>query len=150
MPTPTSKIRAPGLSWAICNPCPLSTPAFDVALSGLVLNFVPDQPRALLSWRRVVRPGGIVAVYLWDYAGEMQFMRHFWDVATALDPAAPDEGSRFPICQPEPLQALFAVPVCGRSRYAPSMSPPSFATLTTSGPRFSAGRGPPAYVMVDD
>ena len=87
---------------------PFVDAAFDVVLSGLVLNFVPDQSRALRELARVVRPSGTVAVYLWDYAGEMQFMRHFWDAATALDPAAPDEGSRFPICRPEPLKALFA------------------------------------------
>ena len=94
---------------ATSSPSPSSTPTFDVALSGLVLNFVPDQPRALRELGRVVRPGGTVAVYLWDYAGEMQFMRHFWDAAAALDPTAPDEGSRFPICRPEPLKSLFTV-----------------------------------------
>lgn len=87
---------------------PFVDAAFDVVLSGLVLNFVPDQLRALRELARVARPGGTLAVYLWDYAGELQFMRHFWDAAAALDPAAPDEGSRFPICRPEPLKALFA------------------------------------------
>ena len=32
---------------------------------------------------RLVRPGGIVAVYVWDYAGKMRLMRDFWDAATA-------------------------------------------------------------------
>jgi hypothetical protein len=60
--------------------------------------------------RRSVRPGGTVAVYVWDYAGEMQLMRHFWDAAAALNPAAGalDEGSRFPICKQEALRTLFA------------------------------------------
>jgi hypothetical protein len=32
----------------------------------------------------------------------MEFLRHFWDAATALDPAARelDEGVRFPLCHP--------------------------------------------------
>ena len=36
-------------------------------------------------------------------------MRYFWDAATALDPAARelDEGRRFPICLPAPLEKLF-------------------------------------------
>jgi hypothetical protein len=36
-------------------------------------------------------------------------MRHFWNAAVALDPAAYDldEGRRFPICKPEPLKGLF-------------------------------------------
>jgi len=74
-----------------------------------VLNFVPAQARALAEMRRAVRPGGAVAVYVWDYAGQMQLMRRFWDAAVALDPAAAelDEGRRFPVCRPEPLAALF-------------------------------------------
>ena len=38
--------------------------------------------------RERVRPGGVVAAYVWDYAGRMEFLRHFWDEAVALDPAA--------------------------------------------------------------
>ena len=34
---------------------------------------------------RVVRPGGVVAVYVWDYGGRMDLMRYFWDAAVALD-----------------------------------------------------------------
>ena len=77
-------------------------------MSGLVLNFVPDPPRMLGAMRRVVKPGGVAAVYVWDYAGEMQLMRYFWDAAAALDPAARDldEGRRFPLCRPEPLAEL--------------------------------------------
>src|SRR4030095_4043901 len=57
----------------------------------------------------VPRRDGVVALYVWDYAGGMQLMRHFWDAAGSLDPAALplDEGRRFPICRPEPLAALF-------------------------------------------
>jgi hypothetical protein len=60
---------------------------------------------------RVARPGGEVALYVWDYAGKMELMRYFWDAATALDPRAAemDEGKRFPICQPEALQRLLRV-----------------------------------------
>jgi hypothetical protein len=39
----------------------------------------------------------------------MQLMRYFWDAAVALDPHASelDEASRFPICNPGALEALF-------------------------------------------
>ena len=59
---------------------------------------------------RVARAGGLVAGYVWDYAGEMQMLRFFWDAAMTLDPAlsGPNQAERFPICQPEPLAALFA------------------------------------------
>jgi SAM-dependent methyltransferase len=88
----------------------LSFPAatFDRVVSGLVLNFVPDPARAVAEMVRVARPGGEIALYVWDYAGRMQLMRHFWDAAVALDPRArdADEGRRFPICRPEALRGL--------------------------------------------
>ncbi|HEX6143473.1 MAG TPA: methyltransferase domain-containing protein, partial [Geminicoccaceae bacterium] len=67
---------------------PFEDDAFDAAVSGLVLNFVPRPAEAVAELRRVVRPEGVVALYVWDYAGEMQFMRRFWDAAVALDPGA--------------------------------------------------------------
>jgi SAM-dependent methyltransferase len=89
---------------------PYADNAFDAAVSGLVLNFVPDKEKAAREMARVVRPSGVVGVYVWDYAGEMQMMRLFWDAAAELDPAAAalDEGARFGICRPEALEALFA------------------------------------------
>ena len=48
---------------------------FDMALSGLVLNFVPDQARMLAEMRRVVGPGGTIALYVWDYPERMELMR---------------------------------------------------------------------------
>ena len=87
---------------------PFENAAFDAAVSGLVLNFVPEPARMMGAMRRVVKPGGVVAVYGWDYAGEMQLMRYFWDVAAELDAAARDlaEGLRFPLCRPGPLAEL--------------------------------------------
>lgn len=88
---------------------PFEDDRFDAGVSGLVLNFIPRPESALAEMVRVARPGGTVAVYVWDYAGEMQLMRHFWDAAATLDPSARelDEGRRFPICRPGPLHALF-------------------------------------------
>jgi hypothetical protein len=34
---------------------------------------------------RVVRKGGTVAVYVWDYADLMQPIRYFWNAAVILD-----------------------------------------------------------------
>jgi SAM-dependent methyltransferase len=83
--------------------------SFDAAVSGLVLNFVPDREAMIREMARVVRPGGTVALYVWDYAGHMQIMRHFFDAAAALDPRARDfdDGVKAPFCRPEPLRALF-------------------------------------------
>jgi len=53
--------------------CALRFPdaSFDVVASALVLNFVSDRPRALAEMRRVARPGGAVAAYVWDFAEEL-------------------------------------------------------------------------------
>ncbi len=88
---------------------PIADGDVDMAISGLVLNFVPDQKQALDELVRCTAPGGTVAAYVWDYAGHVQFMRYFWDAAVALDPAAreKDEGIRFPLCRPNRLAELF-------------------------------------------
>ena len=83
--------------------------SLDAAVSGLVLNFLPRPESAAAEMARVLKPGGVAAAYVWDYAGEMQMMRIFWDAAAELDPStrALDEGVRFPICRPDALQALW-------------------------------------------
>lgn len=82
---------------------------FTTAVSGLVLNFVEDRSRAVAEMKRVVRSAGLVALYVWDYAGHMQIMRHFFDAARELDPRASefDEGVQAPVCRPGPLMELF-------------------------------------------
>jgi SAM-dependent methyltransferase len=88
---------------------PVPDAAFEVAVSGLVLNFVARPEQAVLEMARAVRSGGSVAAYVWDYAGKMELMRYFWDAAVALDPGALelDEGRRFPICRPDRFAQLF-------------------------------------------
>lgn len=80
-----------------------------VVVSALALNFVPDKVKALKEMMRVVRRGGTVAFYVWDYpGGGVEFMRAFWRAAAALDPAARDltEDKRFPFCTPDGLTEL--------------------------------------------
>lgn len=89
---------------------PFADSTFDAAVSGLVLHFVPDPARAAREMRRVVRASGIVAAYVWDYSGRMELVRHFWDAAVEQDPhrAGPfDQASRYPLCHPDRLAALF-------------------------------------------
>lgn len=92
---------------AMALPFPDST--FDVAVCGLGLNFIPSPAQALKEFCRVIRPGGIVAIYVWDYAHGARFLREFWDAARAIDPeaASSDQAHRFPICTPGGLRGLF-------------------------------------------
>ncbi|WP_211907431.1 class I SAM-dependent methyltransferase [Pikeienuella piscinae] len=89
---------------------PVNDGMVDFAVSGLVLNFIPEKEKAMAELVRSVDEGGTVAAYVWDYSGHVQFMRYFWDAAIALDPAASekDEGVRFPICRPAALADLFS------------------------------------------
>lgn len=88
---------------------PARAGGYDIVASSLVLNFLPDPAEALREMRSLAAKGGTVAACVWDYAGEMQFLRRFWDAAVELDSAARewDEGERFPICSPESLDIAF-------------------------------------------
>lgn len=50
---------------------PFSAATFDVVASALVINFIPDRPRALSEMRRVARTRGVVAGYVWDFEAEL-------------------------------------------------------------------------------
>jgi SAM-dependent methyltransferase len=82
---------------------------FDRVVSGLVLNFLPDPRQAVEEMRARAHAGGVVAAYVWDYAGRMELLRFFWDEVVALDPTARDldEGLRFPMCGREALELIF-------------------------------------------
>jgi SAM-dependent methyltransferase len=83
--------------------------SFDTVVCGLGLNFLPGPARALEEFRRVTKPGGTIAVYVWDYADGARFLREFWDAAIAVDSEAAtfDQAYRFPMCTPEGLRSLF-------------------------------------------
>jgi SAM-dependent methyltransferase len=123
---------------------------FDVVVSGLVLNFIPDQAGAVAQMRRGARPGGTIAAYVWDYAGEMQLMRRFWDAAIALDDKARafDEGVRFPLCRPDALRALFAAAGLRAIAQRPIDVPTVFENFDGYWSPFLGGQGPaPTYCM---
>lgn len=88
---------------------PFPDASFDGAVCGLGLNYLPNPSEGLKEFCRVVRSGGTVAVYVWDYAEGARFLREFWDAAIATDgeAAAFDQAVRFPMCTPEGLRGLF-------------------------------------------
>jgi SAM-dependent methyltransferase len=123
---------------------PFAAGAFDAAVSGLVLNFIPDPVTAVAEMRRVCRPGGVVAAFVWDYAEGMRSLRLFWDAAAQLDPAAADldEGRRFPLCRPEPLADLFSQAGMADVRTTALEAVRSFASFDDHWQPFLAGQGP--------
>jgi len=123
---------------------------FDAVVSGLVLNFIPDPAAGVAEMARVAAPGGVVAGYVWDYAGDMQLMRYFWDAAVALDPAARelDEGVRFPLCQAAPLRALFEKAGLTAVEVRPIDIPTTFSDFDDYWTPFLSGQAPaPGYNM---
>ena len=67
---------------------PIESNSVDYTVSGLLLNFISDPIRALAEMKRVTTPGGTVAMYVWDYAGTMDFLNAFWDSAVKVDSQA--------------------------------------------------------------
>jgi SAM-dependent methyltransferase len=127
---------------------PFRDTCVDAAVSGLVLNFVPEPARMVAEMQRVTRPGGTVALYVWDYAEGMEMMRRFWDAAVALDPAAAelDEGTRFPICRPGPLEGLFREAGLGAVETRAIDVPTVFRDFDDYWSPFLGGQGPaPTY-----
>ena len=129
---------------------PVQSARFDVAVSGLVLNFVPKPLLAAQEMARAVRPAGVVAAYVWDYAGKMELMRYFWDAAVAVDPSASKlaEGLRFPICQPPALVALFSEAGLRDVQTHTIDVPTAFRDFDDYWNPFLGGQGPaPGYAM---
>ncbi len=129
---------------------PVAAARFDTVISGLALNFVPDPRRAAAELARAAVPGGVVAAYVWDYAGGMRMMRYFWDAAAGLDPAVAerDEARRFPICHPEALAGLWTASGLRGVATRPVEIPTVFAGFDDYWQPFLGGQGAaPAYAM---
>jgi SAM-dependent methyltransferase len=117
--------------------------------SMFALNFFPDARAAVHEMRAIAAPGGTVSACVWDYSDGMQFLRHFWRAATALDAAARelDEGSRFPLCHREALTSLFRDGGLGDVRCEPIEIPTTFTSFDDYWRPFLGGTGPaPSYV----
>jgi hypothetical protein len=98
---------------------------------------------------RAVEGGSVVAACVWDYAGEMQFLRYFWDAATRVDSRATelDEGQRFPLCAPDALERLFEEAGARNIRSAGIEVPTAFSDFDDYWRPFLGGTGPaPSFV----
>jgi SAM-dependent methyltransferase len=129
---------------------PFEGTTFDCVVSGLVLNFVAHPAVGLAEMRRVCRPGGIVASYVWDYSGRMELLRHFWDAAVALDTRATelDEGRRFPLANPTVLATLLRDAGLRDVETLGIEVPTIFSDFDDYWSPFLGGQGPaPSYLM---
>jgi SAM-dependent methyltransferase len=147
-----AQLPDPRVRWVVADArrLPVADGQVDAVVSGLMLNFVPDPVVAVREMARVVRPGGLVAAYVWDYAGRMELIRAFWDAAAAVSPTAAglDEGRRFPLCRPAPLAALFTDAGLDHVRAHAIEIPTRFRDFDDYWTPFLGGQGAaPAYAM---
>ena len=128
---------------------PLDENSVDYSVSGLVLNFIAKPEEALAEMRRVTVEGGTVAVYVWDYAGTMEFLNTFWDMAISLDPGAAElhEGRRFPESNAQGLSKIFALAGLSETSNVPIQIDTVFSSFDDYWQPFLGGQGPaPGYV----
>ena len=106
--------------------------AFDAALAQLVVTFMRDAPAGIAEMRRVVRPGGVVAVCMWDREG--------MEMLAAIDARAP-RSMRPAGDEADPLDARTSsatcsrMPACATSRPVCSTWSASTRATTSSGRR---------------
>lgn len=128
---------------------PFDDASFDVVVSALALNFIEDPLTAVREWGRVSVDGGQIHAYVWDYAEGMAFLRHFWDAAVLLEPAAAelDEAVRFPMCQPDCLNDVFRAGGLSQVEVGSIEVDTKFTDFADFWDPFCRGQGPaPTYV----
>jgi ubiquinone/menaquinone biosynthesis C-methylase UbiE len=79
----------------------------DVATMALVMFFVPDPKKGLAEMSRIVRPGGLVAAYVWDLSGGGFPADAIWKELAAIGRPVPQPPSAA-ISDMDALKALWA------------------------------------------
>jgi SAM-dependent methyltransferase len=79
--------------------------SFDAALAQLVVTFMRDAPTGVKEMRRVVRPGGVVAICMWDLDG-MEMLGAINRTQRVLDPSQSTPEQRTRYRRREELEAL--------------------------------------------
>jgi SAM-dependent methyltransferase len=79
--------------------------SFDAVLAQLVVTFMRDAPAGIAEMRRAVRPGGRIAVCMWDRE-EMEMLAAVHRTQHALDPARPTPEQLTTYRTREELEAL--------------------------------------------
>lgn len=85
--------RLPDVAAAIAGAedLPHEDDTFDATLANLVVPFMADPHAGVREMVRVTRPGGLVAVTVWQHADGISPLTPFWDGVHTVDPDATDE-----------------------------------------------------------
>ena len=85
---------------------PWADETFDAALAQLVVAFMSDAPAGVREMRRVVKPGGTIAVCMWDRQG-MEMLAAVQRAQRALGGDSPTAEARVMYRTPEEIESLF-------------------------------------------
>jgi ubiquinone/menaquinone biosynthesis C-methylase UbiE len=89
---------------------PFPSTTFDLVVSALVINFIPERLRALSEMHRVTRPNGLVAGYIWDFGEELSpsgpFRLGMREVVADLPALLPRTRASAPFIRCSPARAL--------------------------------------------
>ena len=102
--------RLPGVDVqeAAAESLPWPDESFDAALAQLVVTFMRDAPAGIAEMHRVVRPGGVVAVCMWDRDG-MEMLAAVNRTQAVLDPSGPTSEQRTKYRTQEEIEQLIGV-----------------------------------------
>jgi SAM-dependent methyltransferase len=67
---------------------PYADGSFDRCMALLIVNFIPDAPKAAIEMHRVTKTAGVVVTTMWDRSRANELYGCFWDAAEAIDPTA--------------------------------------------------------------
>ena len=95
-----------GVHEAPAEELPWPDESFDAALAQLVVTFMRDAPAGVAEMQRVVRPGGVVAVCMWDREG-MEMLAAVSRTQQALDPSRPGSEQLTNYRSREEIEGLF-------------------------------------------
>jgi SAM-dependent methyltransferase len=104
----SNRARHPGVDvrQAPAEQLPFEDGQFDTALAQLVVTFMRDADVGAAEMRRVVRPGGVVAVCMWAAGEQMQLLNLFWEAASVFDTRGREGDSRMRYRTRDELQGL--------------------------------------------
>jgi SAM-dependent methyltransferase len=85
---------------------PYDDESFDVVVGFNSFQYAADVGAALAEARRVLRPGGLVAVCVWGPAEECEIASHLMALRPLMPPAPPDAPGPFALSEPGALRSL--------------------------------------------
>jgi SAM-dependent methyltransferase len=99
-----------GVHEAPAEELPWPDESFDAALAQLVITFMRDAPAGIAEMQRVVRPGGVIAVCMWDREG-MEMLAAVSRTQQALDASRPGSEQQTNYRSREEIEGLFGAGV---------------------------------------